>query len=138
MKPSARRKARKHAMQGLYQVLYTGDEAETVIAQHLSEINTNKVDVEYFKDLLMGAVNSSSLLDACFVEFLERDIDTVTPVELSILRLATFELKEKPDVPYQVIINEALELTKKFGTSEGYRFVNGVLDKTARVLRTVE
>jgi transcription antitermination protein NusB len=138
VKPSARRKARKHALQGLYQVIYTGQEAEVIAAQHLAEMNHDKIDVEYFKKLLLGSVSNLVVLDEVFAPFLDRDIGELTPVELSVLRLATYELKEMPDVPYRVVLNEALELTKKFGSTDGFKFVNGVLDKTAKAVRPDE
>ncbi len=138
MKPSQRHKARYHALQSLYQVLFTEHEADEVINQHLEEINPKKVDASYFRQLVEGVLSSLDKLDNEFKPFLSRDLSELTPIELCVLRLATYELKECLDVPYRVVINEALELNKVFGTEEGFKFVNGVLDKVAKKLRATE
>ena len=138
MKPSTRRKARFHAVQALYQVLFTGDSANNVIEQHIAEMNQAKVDIEYFKKITQGALNDTDTLDETFKPFLTRALNELTPIELCVLRLATFELIHCLDVPYRVVLNEALDLNKAFGTQEGFKFVNGVLDKVAKKLRENE
>ena len=133
-----RHKARFHALQALYQVLFTQDIAETVIVQHVDEINPDKVDVEYFRKLTVGILNDPAQLDEKFKPFLTRALSELTPIEHCVLRLATYELLYCSEVPYKVVINEALELNKAFGAQEGFKFVNGVLDKVAKQLRASE
>ena len=138
MKPAARHKARKFALQALYQILFSESDTPSVIAQHLAFMKENKVDETYFRELVFGVVNEIDALDEMLHPHLDRPINELTPIELCVLRIATFELKHRLDVPYRVVLNEALELTKTFGTQEGFKFVNGVLDKMARELRQTE
>lgn len=138
MKPAARHKARKFALQALYQILFSKADTASVSAQHLAFMKENKVDEIYFRELVFGVENEIDVLDEILRPHLDRSIDTLTPIELCVLRMATFELKHRLDIPYRVVLNEALELTKTFGTQEGFKFVNGVLDKTARQLRQGE
>lgn len=138
MKPAARHKARRHALQALYQILFTKEEASGVAAQHLADMNSDRVDAEYFKQLVLGVIDELTEIDAAFTPYLSRLHEELTPIELCVLRLSTYELKNNLEVPYRVVLNEALELTKTFGTQEGFKFVNGVLDKTAADLRGVE
>jgi len=138
MKPAARYKARRHALQALYQILFTEQDSESVMTQHLDEINESKVDADYFRNLLLGVTAQIEKIDQLFEPFLDRAIKSLTPIELCVLRLATYELKANVEIPARVIINEALELNKQFGTQEGFKFVNAVLDKVARELRSAE
>lgn len=138
MKPSARRKARKFALQGLYQ-LHMADHLVSETEAHLSEeINPDKVDVEYFQNLLRGCAKDIERIDSLYEEYLDRPKKDLTPIELCILRLASYELDQIHDVPYKVVINEALELCKRYGATEAYKFINGVLDKLAMKLRPLE
>ncbi|MDH5434677.1 MAG: transcription antitermination factor NusB [Gammaproteobacteria bacterium] len=137
-KPSMRKKARRYAVQGLYQWHLSGNEIADIKKQFLETINPEKVDVEYFEDILVNTLNQISMLDDLFTPYLDRKFDEVNPVELAVLRLSAYELKERIDVPYKVVINEALELTKTFGASEAHKFVNGVVDKLAKKLRPME
>ncbi len=137
-KPSMRKKARRYAVQGIYQWHLSGNPIKDIEQQFLESIKSNKVDIEYFQTILVNTLGSIHQLDGLIVPILDRDIEEINPVELAILRLACYELKERIDVPYKVVINEALELTKTFGASEGHKFVNGVLDKLARQLRASE
>jgi len=136
MKPSARRKARKAALQALYQILMAGHTVLDIEVQYVSELDDKKVDIPYFQMLINGVAKQTDELDALFSPYLDRNLAELTPIELCVLRMATFELKEQPDVPYKVVINEALELTKKFGATEAFKFINGVLDKLAPKLRS--
>lgn len=138
MKPAARHKARKFALQALYQILFSQSDTPSVVAQHLAFMKENKVDEVYFRELVFGVMNEIDALDEMLSPHLDRSIDKLTPIELCVLRMATFELKHRLDIPYRVVLNEALLLTKTFGTQEGFKFVNGVLDKTARQLRKGE
>lgn len=138
MKPATRHKARRHAIQALYQVLFTKEESSSIVAQHLAEMDVERVDADYFRHAVFGTLKEMNEIDRIFESYMDRGVHELTPIELCVLRLATFELKHNLDVPYRVILNEALKLTKTFGTDEGYKFVNGVLDRTAKELRKVE
>jgi N utilization substance protein B len=138
MNPSARRQARYYALQAMYQANLSGDSARVIEAQFLEHQIKKKVDLDYFKELLHAALEKQNELDELMKPYLKRSVNELDPIELSILRISIYELVHRPDVPYRVVINEALELTKKFGSVEGYKFVNGVLDKAARQIRKVE
>lgn len=138
MKPAARHKARRLAVQALYQLVFGEEAIEDVIADRLSEVDPNKTDCEYFKQIVYGVFNQTDELDQAYKPYITRQLKDLTPIERSVLRLATYEMQTSYDVPYRVIINEALQLAKTFGTSEGYKFVNGVLDKLAKKLRSGE
>lgn len=137
-KPSMRKKARRYAVQAIYQWHLSGNPIAEIELQFLETINQAKVDIDYFRDILVKTLSSTSELDELLTPYLERKFEDINPVELSILRLSCFELKERLDVPYKVVINEALELTKTFGASEAHKFVNGILDKLAKKLRPLE
>ena len=135
MKPAARRKARKLAVQAVYSwqlSQYTFNEIE---AQFLTDNDTSKVDVDYFLELLRGVGAFYKSLDEAIAPYLDRPISELDPVELAVLRIAAYELRERYDVPYKVAINEAIELAKSFGADDSHRFVNGVLDKAVDALR---
>jgi N utilization substance protein B len=133
-----RRKARHYAMQALYQ-WHMADAALNVIeAEFRSDYDFNHVDLEYFQALLHGVPASVDELEAVFEPLLDRNIKDLDPIERTLLRMGTFELKERIDVPYKVVINEAVALAKKFGASESHKYINGVLDKAARQLREAE
>lgn len=125
-------------MQAIYQWQLSGDPIKDIEFQFLESINAKKVDIEYFQDLVVNTLTKVTELDEKIVPSLDRDIGEVNPVELAILRLACYELTARLDVPFKVVINESLELTKTFGASESHKFVNGVLDKLAREIRTLE
>jgi N utilization substance protein B len=135
---SPRRRAREFALQGVYQWLLA-DHAVAAIEASLAEVaGFEKADREMFLALLRGTLAHAEALQADFAPFLDRPVAELSPVERAVLLLATFELRHSPRVPYRVVINEAIELTKSFGGAEGHRFVNGVLDKLAPRLRPVE
>jgi N utilization substance protein B len=138
MNTTARRNARHYALQAMYQWQLSGATTEDIEAEFIAQQITKKVDLEYFKELLHGIPRYHKDLDQEFVPFLRRPLAEIDPVELAILRISTYELTQRLDIPYRVVINEALELAKKFGSVEGYKFVNGVLDQVARKIRTVE
>lgn len=138
MAKSARHRAREFALQGLYQWSLTGNPL-SAIEQHLSEVSGfERIDQALFLEVLRGAVAERDLLVGNLSPVLDRDMDDVSPVEAAILLIAAFELKHCPATPYRVVINEAIELAKDFGGSEGHRYVNGVLDKLASTLRADE
>lgn len=137
MKPAARRKARKLAVQAVYSWQLTQNTFSDIEAQYLADTDTEKVDVDYFLELLRGVGSYYKTLDKVLEPFIDRPISDLDPVELAVLRIAAFELRERLDVPYKVAINEAIELAKSFGADDSHRFVNGVLDKAVDSLRPV-
>ena len=134
----SRSKARRCAVQALYQWQMAGQDVQAIYDQFATEHDMAKADMEYFNELLRGVPGNLSELDALLKPFLSRPLDEVDPVERAILRLGVFELKFKPEIPYKVVINEALEAAKMFGAEQGHRFVNGILDKAAQQLREHE
>ncbi len=136
--PGARRKARHFAMQALYQWAMAGSNLVKIEAEFLADNDMTHVDTEYFRDILRGVPNNLTELDEMLLPCLSRGIEEVTPVEKAILRLAAFELAHRIDVPYKVVINESVELSKKFGATESHKFINGALDKLAQNVRIVE
>ncbi|MFZ2314522.1 MAG: transcription antitermination factor NusB [Gammaproteobacteria bacterium] len=138
VKPAARHNARRYAVQAMYQWQLTGHPIIEIENEFLRYHIEKKLDLEYFKELIHAIPTSVTELDAEIKPFMNRSMSDIDPVELSILRIAIYELTKRPDVPYRVIINEALELTKKFGSIEGYKFVNGILDRIAKKTRPEE
>ncbi|MSP53839.1 MAG: transcription antitermination factor NusB [Gammaproteobacteria bacterium] len=133
-----RHRARSFAMQAIYQWELSGEEVNVVVMQFLTQMNPKKTDVDYFRELVYGVILNSNTLDAIFVSDLDRELDTLGPIELAILRLAIFELQDKLDVPYKVVINEAIELAKTFAAVDSHKYINGVLDRIVPTLRAAE
>ena len=125
-------------MQALYQWQMTGQDVAVIEAQFQDDQDMGKADVGYFQELLQQIPVRVKEIDAALTPFLDRPLPQVDPVELAILRIAGYELRYRLDVPYRVVINEAVEIAKKFGAEQGHRFINGVLDKAARQLRPHE
>lgn len=138
MNPSARRNAREYALQAMYQWQISGTALSDLEVQFLNREIRKKTDLEYFKELMHSIPKQSDDIDVLMKPYLSRPLNELDPVELAILRIAIYELSNRIDIPYRVVINEALELTKKFGSVEGFKFVNGVLDQVARQTRTIE
>ena len=136
--PAARRKARSFALQAIYQWHMAGADLAKIEAEFRADNDMSKVDLEYFHEILHGVPRELTALDQIIKPLLDRDSEEMTPVELSILRLATYEMMHRIDVPYKVVINEAVELAKSFGATDGHKYVNGVVDKIAQQVRTVE
>jgi N utilization substance protein B len=134
----ARGKARRLAMQALYQWQMTADDVDGIEQQFLEENSMKHVDQDYFAELLLGVLKDISLIDAQLEQHMPRSINSVDPVERAILRIATYEFLSRPDVPYRVVLNEAVVLTKKFCSEKSHTFVNAVLDRVARDTRTHE
>jgi N utilization substance protein B len=132
----ARHRARRAALQSLYQWQATGQAASEIVDQFSAEESFAKLDQDYFKRILVGVIDNVGDLDASLTPFLNRPLHQVDPIERAVLRLAAFELAHCPDVPWRVIINESVELARTFGAEQGHRFVNGVLDKLAPSLRS--
>ncbi len=135
---SRRRVAREFVLQGLYQWRIAGGEA-SIIEQQLRESETfEHVDEKHFSRVLKGVLNDVGTLDQHIQPCLDRPSKELSPVEYAILLLSTFELIHHAEIPYRAIINEAIELARTYGGSDGYKYVNGVLDKLAIRLRAVE
>lgn len=133
-----RRRARVLAMQGLYQRHFTKSPVSDIEAEFMVDNDMSKVDVLYFRDLLRGVHAQQEELDALLGPVLDRPLQEVDPIELAIVRLGAYELKNRLDVPYRVVINEGIELAKRFGGTDGHKFVNSILDKLSRRLRMAE
>ena len=135
---SARRRSREAALQGLYQWLVTGDDVATIDA-HMRELDEfDKVDRAHFDALLNGCILEASDLDAVLSRHVDRKTTELSPIEHGVLMIGAYELKHCMDIPYRVVINEAVELAKSFGGTDGHKYVNGVLDRSAIDLRPVE
>lgn len=134
----ARARARRRALQALYAWQLSGCTAREAVAQFAHEQAREVADLAYFEDLVFGVVREQAALDTELRPFLDRDVNEVDPIERAALRQATYELMHRLDVPYAVVINEAIEIVKKFGTEHGHTFVNGVLDQVAAKVRAVE
>lgn len=139
MKPkSPRHRARELAMQGVYQWRVTAGEEAQIRKQIQAEKNIGRYDKELFVKLLRGALAQHAEIEALIQPHIDRSFDELSPVEYAVLLLGAFELSQHLEVPYKVVINEAVELAKTFGGVDGHKFVNGVLDKLAPQLRATE
>lgn len=139
-KPKAgdRRRARSMALQALYQRHFSKSPITDIEAEFMVDNDMRNVDTAYFRDLIRGVSREQGELDQILEPYLDRPLGEVDAIELAIVRLGTFELKNRIDVPYRVVINEGIELAKRFGGTEGHKFVNSLLDKVSRRLRLAE
>jgi N utilization substance protein B len=135
---SARRRSRELALQGLYAWQLGGEGATELAAQLAESQGFDKADAKYFERLLQGTIEEATALERLIEPNLDRKLKELSPVERGILLMAAFELRNAPEVPYKVVINEAVELAKSFGGTDGYKYVNGVLDKLGTQLRPGE
>ena len=133
-----RRKARHYGMQALYQWHMAGASLSDIEAEFRDDYDFSHVDLEYFQALLHEIPAQVDTLEAGLAPLLDRELDELDPIERTLLRMGAWELTERLDVPYKVVINEAVALAKKFGATDGYKYINGVLDKAAHELRKVE
>lgn len=133
-----RKRARRRALQALYQWQITGQSAQEILAQFKEEQDLSLVDPEFFQGLLIGVVKEKKQLDQKLESFLDRPVDDVDMMERAVLRLAVYELLHHPETPYKVVLNEAVDLAKSFGAEQGHTYVNGVLDQVAAEVRSVE
>jgi N utilization substance protein B len=136
--PVARSRARRRALQAVYAWQLSGNPIARVIDEFRHEQDMEIADLDYFEDLVRGVERHCAELDAALVPHLDREIDRVDPIERAALRIGAYELRYRIDVPYRVVINEAVEVAKRFGTDYGHTFVNGVLDKIAIAWRSAE
>jgi transcription antitermination protein NusB len=138
VKSQKRSQSRRHAVQAIYQWQMAGQDLSDIDNQFLEEEDLQSFEVPYFQDLLHGVPNNLVELDGLLKPALDRAIESVDPVERAVLRLGAYELSHHLEIPYRVVINEAVELAKVFGAEQGHKFVNGVLDKVAKTVRAVE
>ena len=133
-----RHRAREFALQGLYQWLLNNEDATTVVNNIRAAHGFEKADADHFAALLYGAIKDSVALREAFAPLIDRGVKELSPIEHGVLLLGAYELKNNMEIPYRVVINEAVELTKSFGGIDGHKYVNGVLDKLAPKLRAEE
>ena len=134
----ARNLARRCAVQALYQWHVTQQNVGDIDAQFVTEHDVKKVDIAYFQEILHQVPAHVTALDAHYATFLDRPVHELDPVECAILRMSVYELAHRPDIPYRVVINEGVDMAKVFGAEQSHKYINGVLDKVARKLRTAE
>ena len=135
---SPRHRARELALQGIYQWRVSGNEAADIEKQMQTEKNLGRYDKAMFSSLLRGAIAQHADVEALLAPCLDRPLAELSPVEFAVLLLGGYELSQKIEVPYKVVINEAVELAKTFGGTDGHKYVNGVLDKLAPKVRAAE
>lgn len=132
-----RRRARECAVQAIYSWQVSRNDLADVETSFIAEQDMKGVDSKYFRELLNGVGKNTAELDDKMAPYLtERTVEELGLIELAILRIALYELTKRQDVPYKVVINEAIDLTKTFGAADSHKFVNGVLDKIAPTIRT--
>lgn len=136
--PVLRTRARRRALQAIYTWQVAGGRVQEVIAQFAHEQAHEVADLEYFEDLVRGVIARHGELDASLGPFLDRGIEEVDQIERAMLRIAAYELQHRIDVPFRVVIDEALRTVKRFGSEHGHTYVNGVLDRAAAEWRSVE
>lgn len=135
---SGKRKARKLALQALYQWQMAGADLHEIEAQFHVAKNMDKVDAGFFSSLLHGIPENLSKIDETMRPFLDREIKDLNQIELVVLRLGTYELLFNVQIPYKIVLDEAINLSKSFGSQDGHRYVNGVLNQVARQVRAIE
>jgi N utilization substance protein B len=136
--PVLRSRARRRALQAIYAWQISEGNAQQLIAQFAHEQAREVADLAYFEALVQGVLDHRKDLDEALLPFVDRGIEEVDAIERAALRVAAYELRYRMDVPYRVVINEAIESTKKFGSEHGHTYVNGVLDRAAVEWRKVE
>lgn len=134
----SKRRARRLALQALYQWHMSGTDLNDIDAQFRAVTNMERVDTDYFCSLLYGVSKEVTVLEAAFAPFLDRLVNELNPIELTVLRLSTYELIHHPEIPYRVILDEAVMLSKEFGSQDGHRYVNGVMHNLAKQTRAIE
>jgi transcription antitermination protein NusB len=135
---SERSRARAFALQGLYQYLVGGNPAQDVDSFTRDLVGFNKADAVHFDTLLHGCIDQAAPLDALIVPLLDRPIAEISPVEHAVMWIGAYEMQHCPDVPWRVVLNECIELAKEFGGTDGYKYVNAVLNGIAPALRAAE
>jgi len=138
VKPSPRRKARELAVQAIYSWQLSQNSVTDIEVNFLTDNSARRFDIPYFQQLLHGVTKSAGSIDEAISPHVDRPLAEVDHVEKAILRVAIYELKDCKDVPYRVVINEAIELAKSFAADDSHKFVNGVLDKAVKLIRPEE
>lgn len=133
-----RQRARRRALQAIYQWQITHQDADEILQQFRKAQDFSGVDVEYFRELVAGVVHEHAALDRALSGFLDRPIDQVDAIEKAVLRLGAWELLYAPEIPFRVVLDEAVDLAHRFGSEQGHAYINGVLDKAARHWRPDE
>jgi len=136
--PAQRRRARVRAMQAIYAWQMAGGTAQSLLEQFAHEQIYEVADLAYFESLLRGVLTHWRELDQALTPFVDRPITEVDAIERAVLRLAAFELRQRPDIPWRVVIDEAVRTTRRFGSEHGHTWINGVLDKAAVAWRSTE
>ncbi len=134
----ARHNARQSALQALYQWQMSGNDLIDIEKQFIEEQDMSKVDVKYFKELLHQVPAHIDEIESASEPYLDRTLDQIDPIERALIRIGVYELLSRPDIPYRVVINEAVDLAKVFGAEQGHRYVNSILDKVAQNKRSIE
>ncbi len=135
---AARSRARRRALQAVYAWQVSATPMARVVAQFEHEQEMEIADIEYFRDLVLGVERERATIDTRLRDFLDREVDEVDPIERAVLRIAAFELLHRIDVPYRVVLNEAIEVCKRFGSENGHTYVNSVLDNASAQWRADE
>ncbi len=134
----ARSLSRRLAMQALYQWQMTEQSSSELLNQYAQDEGYPEVDAEYFAEVLRGVTGEGEALDLALGELIDRPVAQLDPIEHAVLLIGMYELAHRTEVPYRVVINEGVELAKKFGATDGHKFVNAVLDRAARSMRAAE
>lgn len=137
-KTEMRRSARRFAVQAVYSWQMAGQPINDIEAMFRVDNDMSQTDITLFSELLRGVSTNSTELDGAYSPFLDRSVDELDPIERAVLRIGSFELIHRIDVPYRVVINESVDLAKVFGATESHKYVNGILDKLAQRVRMVE
>ncbi len=133
-----RTQSRRVALQALYVWEMTHEEPATIIKNFNEDGLLEGLEFDLFKELLNNISTQAVALDAVYAEYLDRSVAMIDPIERAVMRIGVYELQEKPEIPYKVVINECVELAKRFGAEEGHKFINGILDKASKQLRPLE
>ena len=133
-----RRRARNLALQALYQWLMSDADTYAIEMQFSVANDMTKVDIEYFQLLLYGVVQHVTAIEAALLPWLDRPLISLNPIELTTLRIGAFELLYCPEIPYRIVLDTSVLLAKEFGSQDGYRYVNGVLNNLAKQFRLIE
>ncbi len=137
-KTEMRRSARKFAVQAVYSWQMAGQPINEIEAQFRVDNDMSQTDIALFSEILRGVASNSAELDEAYAPFLDRSLDDLDPIERAVMRIGSFELIHRIEVPYRVVINESVDLAKVFGATESHKYVNGILDKLAQRVRMVE
>jgi N utilization substance protein B len=138
LKPSPRRKARELAVQAIYSWQISQNSVTDIEVNFIADNSKRRFDIEYFQLLLRGVTTNLVEIDNAISPYVDRPLEDIDHVEKAILRVAVFELKDCTEVPYRVVINEAIELAKSFAADDSHKFINGVLDKAVKLIRPEE